>query len=49
MPKISKTKHVDTGKSQQIKKHFALKLIYFDSGQLQISERAITKQRVITK
>ena len=31
------------------KKHFALKLIYFNSGKLQISKRLFTKQRTITK
>ena len=29
--------------------HFALKLIHFNSGQLRISERVITKQRATTK
>ena len=31
----------------ETKKHFALKLISFNNGQLQISEWAITKQRVV--
>ena len=34
-PKNYRTKHVITGDSQQINKHFVLKLISFNSGQLQ--------------
>ena len=47
--KIARTKHVITGKSHQTNKHFVLRLISFNSGQLQISERAITKERAIRK
>ena len=48
-PKIARTKLVITGSSHQTNKHFVLKLISFNSWQLQISERAITKQQAITK
>ena len=41
--KIARTKHVVTGYSHQTNKHVVLKAIYFNSGQLQISEWAITK------
>ena len=47
--KNCRTKHVVTGQSQQTNKHFVVKLIAFNSGQLQISKRAITKQRANTK
>ena len=33
----------------QTNKHFVFKLVCFNSGQLQISERAIAKQRAIKK
>ena len=35
--KIVRTKHMITGKSHQINKHFVLKLIFFNSGQLHTS------------
>ena len=41
--------HVVTGESHEINKHFVLKLTSFNSGQLQIIEREITKQRAVTK
>ena len=43
--RTAQTKHVITGYSYQTKKHFVLKAISFKCKQLQISERAITKQR----
>ena len=44
IPKIARAKHVVTGQSHQTNKHFVLKLKSFISGQLEINERAITKQ-----
>ena len=39
-------KHVITGESHEANKHFVSKLIYFNSGQLKISERAIVNNTV---
>ena len=46
IPKISRTKHVVTGSSQQTKQNLklVLKLICFNSGESQMSKRPITKQ-----
>ena len=37
-----------TVESHQTNKHLVLKLIYFNSGQLQISEQSVIKQRAVT-
>ena len=42
-------KHLITGELHQTNIHFVLKLKSFICWQLQISERAITKQQAITK
>ena len=44
-PKNHPNQNVVTGQSQQIRNYFALKLISFKNGQLQISEQAVTKQQ----
>ena len=48
IPKITRTKQVITGKLHQTNKYFVLN-ISFNSGQLQIRERALTKQQAIAK
>ena len=46
IPKIAQTKHVVAGYHIKAKKHFVLKVISINSGELQISKRAITKLMV---
>ena len=41
--RTARAKYVITGQSHQTSKHFVLKLMSFNSGQLQIRERVITK------
>ena len=44
IPNIARSKHVVIFQSQKTNKHFVSKLVFFNSGQLQISERAVTKR-----